>query len=305
MPIAKAPVALKTRFTQLPGTRSGSSILTTSRYALVRSGTGRPLLIDEQSGTRRSITLPTGCVPQTISNTQAMLACPGHQWLLYDLVSGQTTPFTINPTLSCAVLDEPGTDCASVIGLGSDWATILRPIGDTHDQDVFDYQNLRTGQVVAQGVDTSLQVNLDAATLTAPVCSPLRVPLFNDGEAVAIGSLTPVGHGFQLAVAGGRPNLLRCGSSLRVPLRGTNATSASQGAVDQFRSPPSNGHGIVWGAGGNRKPGLIRGILIPSLRQFTIKPPANARRISEIGLTGKHIYLSSGSKVWSAPTPTG
>ena len=313
-------LVLKARFARLTG---GGLFMNDERYLFSVTGdafsasTRAGLLIDDATGRRQMLHFTAGCQPNQLGAGRILLICregaSGQTTQkLYDIASGQTTTFLPNNALMQAPLGVPclvASGCGpQIAGIGSDWASVDTGRFNEHAWEKYAFQNLMTGRVSAGPSGTTTSVDLDRASLSWKACRPLKVPVLTGAyDNHAMGLLTPVGNGLVIA-SGFDQYLERCGTHARVSLGGGDALRSrylNVGGCAGITCPPQhNAHAIVWTGVGQ-----IDGILIPSLRRFTIPVPARldppgSGEIFEVGLTRHHLYIVNGSsRVFSAPSP--
>jgi hypothetical protein len=156
----------------------------------------------------------------------------------------------------------------------------------------YHYQNIATGQVVADPTTTSTVPDLNLPRLVRRVCAPLTVPQSSEDHANGLGSLQFDGKfaiAYSQRVYPLNPtipstfafNLERCGSKLRLKIGSPTVVSP---------------HLIVWSN---------VGIMLPSLRRVRIELPAHFGPALSITMASRHMYLVSGNsgKVWIANIP--
>jgi hypothetical protein len=315
----RGPVTVRLRFKRLRGT----VFLNSDRYVFVRSGdTGsaasRGVLIDDRTGRRRQLTFPAGCFPKSIGGGALALLCDSgltRTQEIYDISTGQTHAFTPNPLFAapppggaCGADALPGSPTPDLVALGTRWVGLDLGSFDPRSFDHFAFQNRLTGQALCGPPSAHVTIDLNSAALTGKPCSPLTVPVlqrFLGGEGA--GSLTALGGGFELA-AGPNSYLERCGTHLHEFLT-SNHYQASSPVGYQCAAvacaPPANSHVIVWPGRGR-----ILGEWVPSRRRFTISvtdsvDPSHEPGVPyEVGLTQRHLYISTLTHVWQAPIPT-
>jgi hypothetical protein len=179
---------------------------------------------------------------------------------------------------------------------------------DARSFDRFVFQNRQTGQALCDPAGAHVTIDLNSAALTGRACSPLTVPVLRrsfGGERA--GSLTALGDGFELA-AGANSYLEQCGTRLHEFLTSNRYQASSPVGIQcpaVACSPPANSHVIVWPGRGR-----ILGVWLPSRQRFMISVPDSVDPSHgtdaeyEIGLTERHLYLSTLTHVWQAPIPT-
>ncbi len=282
-------------------------VVTTGRYVyesrrLPANGRATGTLIDEQTGTSASLVSPPGC----------FFAAMGGPWVLYQC-NVSVAPAPVAPLELYSIPSGTWQGINSTIGpsaIGSDWIEGAAPGPPCYEHcgtDPTVFQNIQTGAVRSlpdyHATGTTIP-NLNSATLSAKLCSPLRVPA---GLTNPFDQLTqPGGLSFEgsFAIAdewyterGGYYNrrfvLERCGTRLRMAL--DNSVPGSDPA------PTGNTHAVVW------KPNASfrgAGVFLPSLRRFTFAVPSGAGG-SPITLSTRHLYSVTGAgELWTAAAPT-
>ena len=311
------PLTVRLRFRRL----SGTVFLNSERYVFARSGwTGsaisRGVLIDDRTGMRRQLTFPAGCSPQALGAAALALLCDSglsRTQRIYDIATGQTSVFTPNPSLAqpdgvCGAGAVPGSPIATVVALGTRWVGLDAGSSDARSFDRFAFQNRQTGQALCDPRGAHVTLDLNSAALTAKACSPLTVPVLRrplGGQGA--GSLTALGDGFELA-AGTNSYLERCGTRLHEFLMSDRYQASSPVGIQcpaVACSPPANSRMIVWPGRGR-----ILGVWLPSRQRFTVPVPDTVDRSRgtsaqyEVGLTERHLYLSTLTHIWQASIPT-
>jgi hypothetical protein len=309
-------LTVRLRFRRL----SGTVFLNSERYVFARSGfTGsaisRGVLIDDRTDKRRELMFPPGCAPEAMGAGALALFCDsgltGTQ-RIYDITTGQTRVFTPAPSLDqpdgvCGAGAVPGSPIATVVALGTRWAGLDAGSPDARSFDRFVFQNRQTGQVLCDPAGAHVTIDLNSAALTGKACAPLTRPVLRrplGGQGA--GSLTALGDGFELA-AGANSYLERCGTRLHEFLTSNRYQASSPVGIQcpaVACSPPANSHVIVWPGRGR-----ILGVWLPSRQRFTISVPDSVDPSHgtdaqyEVGLTARHLYLSTLTHVWQAPIP--
>ena len=286
-PLAAAkPVVLSPQWRLVVGSKYESAVAGGRYLAMFRAApasNGLLTLIDEQTGKRRTLSIPPcsgGWYAQpTFGGGWLMAGCS-----LYNLDSGQWTPFQVSPQCTGCT---PGA-------IGRYWVKIGR--SDYKQAPVVYLQNIATGQLVNDPATPGGTVydDLNAASGSTPLCSPLRYPTSDFGEGPELGGLSFYGSGprrFALTYSygpnnGGLTRLRRCGSNLDLPA----TVVSSRASILQS--------GLL----------TLHGWLLPGLQQFMIRstlPPGQTNPITPVAVTAGRIYVSAeGGRLYSAPLPT-
>jgi hypothetical protein len=256
--------------------------MTVGRYTIFATGTtgSAGVVFDEQTRARTTVVLPSGCA--------APLSAPiaGGSWLVEYCTKSTVDVYSLAAktwrtlAIPAACLDTRGAECLPDT-VGSDWIeydeTSVR-LGD-----VLVFQNITNGQARANPADATTVPDLNSPELADHLCSPVRRP--------AKGTITPDG---QFAIVTGPTGtfLERCGTRLHL-------------ALDNGPFLTITARALYWLAGPH---GPINGILLPSLRRFTIPgPPGDLIYMS---VSDRHLYVEAAAPpsplthVWSAPLPT-
>lgn len=306
-------VVLRQRFTLLPGAHFAADdryvFITTNPSSAGFSTQGVGVVLDTRTGRRTSVSR-SGCLPTAFGGPWLAFACgPFVGQLTYELdnvVTGQIRPVSStasNPNQGC------DTNCAPIVGVGSQWVALEAPAFDYHDLPTIEFQNLQTGEVRRDPRSASTDVNLDLPGLSTNVCSPLSVPAYSNQYSSSWGSLTFDG-GFAVAVGSDGMYLEHCGSLSRQFL--TFTVPGLNGGFSQcpaFACPPAiNAHEVIWTPHANE----LKGMFFPSRQRFAIRVPAriaaplgkppSAGRLA-LALVGKKLYLSNSEHVWTIPMP--
>jgi hypothetical protein len=149
--------------------------------------------------------------------------------------------------------------------------------------------NITTHQIRRNGPKSGGTIlDLDSPTLARSVCKPLRAP--------ADGTLTVLGT-FAVETGASGSFLEQCGSSRKMPI-GVGAESlAGHGIL-------ANLHAVAWvlpATGGSEQ---LSGLLLPSLRTFTLVLPANITGLGAATLDSSRLYVADADgNVWAAAFP--
>lgn len=279
------------------------AVFTNGRYVFVRrsirvgQGARSGIVIDEQNGSRSSVSFPSGCFPATIGGPWLAFSCQSPAAELYGLASRQWQPLAANPRLAdrCNFSSE----CSiGPVAIGTRWIQWSWGGGCEHCTASYDFQNLHTGQLgtlPAWQPEGRLIPNLDARRLARKLCHSLRVPLDVGANDRNVGPLTfygpfvvgqataPYGYPVTAYVQG-------CGSSRRYPL----STGGDM--------PGANQHAVVWRSSSRQ----ILGLSLPSLRRFVIPVPAELGYPAvQVTVSSRHLYaLDDTGRLWSSPAPS-
>jgi hypothetical protein len=261
-----------------------------------------------------------GCVPETIGPGAVALTCDSgltRTQEMYDIATGQTRTFVPSPSLAqpplsdaCGSLIAQGAvSSASVVSIGTRWVALDTGSFDPHSFEQFAVQDRQTGQARCVPSDAHSTVDLNSTEPTRKVCSPLTVPVVRFSLAEhGFGSIAPLGDGFEL-VAGANSYLERCGTRLHEFLTSNRYQDSSPVGIEcpaVACTLPANRHVIVWPGRGT-----VRGIWLPSRQRFTIPVPVTvdpshgADASYQVGITGRHLFLSTLTHLWQAPIPAG
>lgn len=292
-------ITLRAKFTPVPGVW----FMNSSRYVFISTGLGTGVVIDDRTGRQTALTLPSGCESlSTIGGPWLVLGCSPRQEL-YKMATGQTTPFVPSPAL-----EQPPISLCSVIAcgpvggivkIGSDWAELVLANSDPeHILDQFAFQNLQTGQAVANPAGGTTTVDLNSPALAEKVCAPLRVPTWRRVYGQAPGTLTPIGRGFEIA-DGNNSYLERCGTHLHQLL----GSDLSYNCAPPACGPTGNPHLVVFGEPQTRTGSFrVDGMFLPSRQRFAIPIPTQVA--GQVGLAARHLYLGGeGTGIWTTPIP--
>ncbi len=316
--VHRGAVTVRVRFRRL----SGTSFLNSGRYVFAQSGfTGsaisRGVITDERTGKSTRLMFPGGCSPDAMGVGALVLSCESgltRTQQIYDIATGQTRVFAPNPSFAqpppegaCSAGPVPGTPTPRVVSIGTRWLGLDLGSGDARSFDRFGFQDRQSGRALCDLANAHVTVDLNSAALTGRPCSPLTVPVLHrpfGGESA--GSLTALGDGFELA-AGANSYLERCGTRLHEFLTSNQYQASSPIGIQCAAvacSPPENSNVIVWSGRGT-----ILGVWLPSRQRFTISVPDSVDPSHgtaaqyEVGLTTRHLYLSTLTHLWQAPIP--
>lgn len=282
-PNLAAPVVLHLKFrrviTGVDG-QSGSSVLTSGRYALISFSRSADfvthfLLLDDRTG-KRSMIRTAGLNEVLAFGAPWILFSNFGSLELYNIGTRKWRPFY--PELYNATYPEGYVLSATVVAMGARWVEFeVNQTGSCGDgihnecgAITHPFYNIRTGKRRYESPENTTVFDLNSSTLLRTVCRPLRVP--------SNGSLTFYG---KFAVASEPDSeqdkslfLERCGSYLHME-------------IDEPKGGPSgdlyagdlsaNTHAVLWRVldATGRWHGRFAGRLLPSLRGFTVTLPSN------------------------------
>lgn len=265
------------------------------RYEFVTDRTFGGRLINDRTGRARTVTVP-GCIPAALGGGFLLFGCT-QSVKLYSLAKRTTRE--IVPAASVMYSGTCGqpdveTPCSTAVSVGSRW--IGFEIGCYHCSGRFTFENIRTGQVIANpstpGGRTT--VDLNSPSLTATLCPPLTIPPATGPNNPGPGVVRRYGHFVLEATRGGAPKFLpvaylgRCGSARRQVLTRY---------ANEFGTIPidSDSREIVWATGR----GDLAGVYLPSLRPFVVKAGPSLKRYAgqtgtlDLVLTSRPLYVVS------------
>jgi hypothetical protein len=249
-----------------------------------------------------------------------MFSCGPDAYVLYDLANDQWVSFT--PSSQCGYSPTLGQGACGVIAVGSGWVKLGATDGACieHCGEARYLQNIQTGDfqpdLVTPG-GTSFD-DLNAASGSSPLCSPLRYPSsLNPGTGASQpGSLTFYGH-FALAagdiynpVAGlvTAYHLQRCGTRLSLAIDTNPYYPGPSPGV--FAPPVASSRAVIWV---RTSDGALVGRFFPSLQRFMIRVPAGwisgrSRRphaVMPVALSQHTIYVTTfpSNQLWAAALP--
>ncbi len=218
---------------------SGSILTSTTDVLEARQGADTATLIDQSTGTRRVIPDPADCRPAALGPTAIVYSCSSvaaAPELIEQIADGRTVP-----------VDPVGTP----IRAGSRWAEFDATGSDGHPTTTTFFANLTTGATVARA-GRRTYADLDAPGLRATACSPVMVPLLDDGPAdrleparlqfvgrLAVISSIPAGTPFATQ---------RCGSHT-ITRKGHGSTFATNQSLIAWVGPAQTIDGIVASTG--------------------------------------------------------
>ena len=307
-----------------------SSVVANDRYVGILHGyTGRVqlTLIDEQTGAEEMLS-PPSCwqlsAPLLLGGPWLMVGCgnpdtPDLTYMLYNIASGQWTPFTISSQCSGP---------CSVVAIGSYWVKILSPPAMYHLPPVAYLQNIQTGSLISDPVSPGGQIYDDLSAPAGPtrLCAPLSYPTVYTPAGAQPGSVAFYGD-FALLVGqhlvGTGPNavpgprvasLQRCNSGL-------NMTIPFPSDIDLMNSgePFASSAAVMVTVDGK----ALDGWLLPSLQRFSLTPPAATQvkpcggnppgspveqnEVIPVALSARTIYVRNRcgtQQLWAASLPS-
>ncbi len=298
--------------------RSGVyGVLASGDYVLSTVGDGLaqgPVVTDDRTG----VTTPLyqGCYVVGIGDPWLLMGCPegasgagGYGLQLYSLPTEARQPVSDNPNLPFSPCNDEFLPCAFADGVGAQW--IRFDARCEQCQDRFYYENIETAQVRLDPASSTTFADLDSSDLTRSTCSGVRVLAQTRDGHPSWGSLTVYGS-VALATgddAEGREAvyLERCGTRTRRLL----TTAPAPGTPPAVASSPQS---IVW----QSSPRALSGLLLPSLRPFTLPLPgpilaaedasaagAPDGRVVQLALTSRALYVldGDGGRLWRTSAP--
>jgi hypothetical protein len=282
-------------------------------------------LINEQTGTRRSVPLPAGCIDSPVLGAASLVFECGNDVAVVSLTTGKTDQVAIDPQLtswragcqSNLNYDEEYSCGLWASRIGSDWIEFDESCGEHclwspgARPDTYFFQNRQTGALMADPTGGSIYADLNAAGLARKFCSPLRVPTVpdafvggsSDDEEPGLGSVALDGS-FAI-VAGGRYgdayDLEKCGSKLRqsIPTAG-------------YPPPADNAHVVLWEIKDElrskcRLAGELDGVFLPDRHRFILCVPGalfSEGDPNEIVLGPRTLFVGEqDGPLWEAPSP--
>lgn len=282
-PSGNAPVTLRVHFGVVPGV-----VETNGPYTVNTRRSGAQVVLDETSGRRTRLRLPSGCrhsaTDPILGDSWLLVGCNGSRMGLYSLARRRWRSVRVAP--ACAHFrGGAGFSCVP-LRVGTDWIELDEE--SSHLGDVSVFQNIQTGRLVHDPTNATTFPDLDSRRLAQRLCRPLRVPAHTFAFFAFQGP-------FVLMTDEGGPTLERCGTRRRWGLSGEPLQAGIGPGV------------VMWTHGGGR--GQLDGLFIPSLRQFRVTLPPHAQHVTYVQLSERYIYLSGATKhnlnaTWSAPLPT-
>ncbi len=289
-------------------------VWTSGPYALVTRGSNysRSVVISDLTGRRTNFANGT-CIHAAIGAPWVLFDCGGGNGTdglgLYNMQTGKWRYVQCNSSACADVLQE-------TVGyrVGARWVEFVeegrQSCGDgehfTCGPQATVFYNIRTHRLrYSWHQSTTTILDLDVPSLVRQVCAPLKAPVTFYGSFAI--TYEPTGPG-RLGTY-----LERCGSRLNMPIDQPNGAGLAG-------SLAGNAHAILWevldytGAWH----GQLKGVLLPSLRPFTLSLP---REIPSCGvspgsgspypLCDSSLALSAGTlyvtdaqyRVWAAPFP--
>jgi hypothetical protein len=293
-------VTLKTNFKRFG---SGDVFGDDDRVFTFDRSTDTGVLVNGSAGRRTTVAAPDCFLVDAIGGSSIAFSCGSGEdvsYELYDMNTGQLRPLVI-PLAPAGGCDPFTSACASLDGVGSDWAKFVSGCSMEHcgSPDVV-FENLFTGATAADPVSRTVVPDLDSRTLARKLCKPVTVPtLTSSYSPPGLGSVASDGR-FQIATGDGGSYLEKCGAKLHRFLT--------------FSATASSPRAIVW----ESKPGHVTGVFLPSLERFTIAVPANVDPSASssqfdqqdpytLALTTHILYVGVGVGVpttWTTPIPS-
>jgi hypothetical protein len=301
---APKPVSVAAHFTR--SKLGPAQVSVSTGWAAVTRGSA-VTLIDESTGKTTKVTMPAGCALADASRAQLLLQCvsagQGTQEL-EDIATGQVSPIAVNPALDCAS-DATGA-CSGVTRIGTEWMAVVGscPLAE-HCEPPILFQSLATGQLVNDPTSSTVVPDMNSPTLAQHLCPSVTVPVITPGFSLPDSGFVQMDGQFGIATGEAGTYLERCGSPLHQHLTFTP-------------SPVFNSHLVLW----QSKPGLLKGLFLPSLKPFTIAVPRTVDHRTkaakfvgddpyELALAHGTMYLVRGTfnagpaaPLWTMPMPT-
>jgi hypothetical protein len=262
-------------------------------------------LIDEQTGTRTSVSYPGCHLPEfstwdPLGGPWLMLLCDRTgQWdggfELYNLYTGEWRAVVPDPKISSFDCGMPDYCGVTVAGFGAHWIE-WQTVPCRYCTATYQFQNIDTGQVRSLPgwrVGGRIIPNLDSQSLAQRLCRPLTVP---PGPPNLAGPPGPGALSFYGSFALAGDVLERCGSRLKLAVGNPN-----------YPGVQANSRAVVWAEGPKSR--RLSGLFLPSLRRFVIATPSTpgtygfALSSGELYVIGASAVGESG-QVFAARAPT-
>jgi hypothetical protein len=267
-------------------------VLTSGSLALVADTNGdqsmatAATLINEQTGTRTAIPIPTACLPRGLGPSAIVYQCyalGAPLGLIYHLETGTTTPMSA---------------FGAAVRVGTWWAEVDGSGGSPHVGAGVSYVNLATGAVLPgfQRAKGRTYADLDSPALKQTTCAPVRVPAEMDPETSTFRAARLFflgGVAVETNLAGdARTRLQRCGSH-KIYSYKTGAPFAINSKI------------LVW----PKQLGELQGVYLKSHHHFTIKlrqASLATAVIENLALTHNSLYVEpeGNFSVWTAKLPS-
>jgi len=276
-------------------------------FAQFDNGTGRALLIDDQTGRRTPVHLARGCSPAAIGGGWLLVTCRGTQAFpsmrLYQLSSPRHwRPLAPSHQLVQQCSPPHGYNECAPTAIGRHWIRygLGKSCLEHCPSGEVEFQNIDNGSLAndPESVGGHVIADLNSPRLEKTLCPPLRVPpSWPDpyDERAGPGTVTPYG---QFAVSFGTADepgaqsqayLEKCRSQLHLLLQ-TGAEVPPTGSVRASIWSPNNPD-----VAPNEQLQLhLNAMLLPSLRRVTIKVPAAIGASSTLVLGPHHLYMIGG-----------
>ena len=308
-----AALSFHPRFSVVAGANQLTA--TDGRYALIWQESYRygGIIIDQATGRSVRLAPPPGCdIAQVINPLGGRWALAGcgapdaQSYELYDIATRTWRALTPEVSALVAVIGCPPQDVGTSTGLcsatpvaiGDQWIEFAVGVNGEHEPPGgVAFQNIWTGRVRSAplgsgtGAGSDMALNLDSPQLTQKLCRPVRLPASSSllpGTATIEGrvviSTGVVNRGLP-PLESGRIYLQRCGSKQRIQIDPQNQPIAA------------NAHAVLWGTSPTSS--LMTGLLLPSLRRFTVRAPSID---TEPMLTERRLYFDETSHVWGTTT---
>lgn len=283
------------------------------RYALIAQESFRDggTLIDQATGVATRFTPPPDCgiapVINPLGGPWALAGCGKiyeDSYELYDVSAGTWRPLTPN----VAALEagnagcSPNTSACSIapVAVGAQWIefSITWNNDPQAPPPTYGAQNISSGRVrhlPPQSLTSGNRVlDLNSPQLTQPLCRPVTVApnkSFLPGTATIEGpfviSTGVVNSGWAQPVQNGHVYIQRCGSKRRLEIDPQNLPLAA------------NAHAVLWDT--SNTSATMTGLLLPSLRQFTVTAPSLDVFPT---LADRTLYFDNQARaIWSTTSP--
>lgn len=288
---ARAPIVFHLRFglrargvsaASVSGPYLGFTRTTSTRTRTVE----RFVLLDDRTGKR--LATPADCDAGVVGDPWVALYCSSSSGSSYKAFNARTRKLR---RLPCHGLCQQDYYLQNLVAVGAKWFEVeVEPHESCGDGEHYTcgpttmaFYNTRTGQQKVPLVNNSETVDLNAPTLTRPLCAPLREPPGYSPTTFG-GPTLALDGSFAIAQEPSGVFLERCGRNFRLPL----ATAPYEGSL------------IVSPRAAAFCSSTIEGYLLPSLRPFTISAAPYG---CPLLLGSRHAYEIASGQLWAAPLP--